>query len=45
MEIKNSEDQTCFARCLVLSVAQCGRWAEVEYNKIRKVFKIKRANK
>ena len=31
------EDKTSFAWCLVLGLAQCGRWAEVEYNKIRKV--------
>ena len=45
VEIKNSEDKTCFARCLVLGLAKCGRWAEVEYNKIRKVSKIKKANR
>ena len=45
VEIKNTEDQTCFARCLVLGLAKCGRWGEVQYNKIRKVSKIKKANK
>ena len=45
VEIKNTQDQTCFAHCLVLALAQCGRWAEVEHNKICKVSKIKKANK
>ena len=29
----------------MLGLAQSGRWAEVEYNKIRQVSKIKKANK
>ena len=45
VEIRNIEDQTCFARCLVMGLAHSGRWADVEYNKIRKVSKIKKANK
>ena len=45
VEIKNIEDQTCFSRCLVLGLAHSGRWADVEYNKLRKVSKIKKANK
>ena len=45
VEIKNYEDQTCFSRCLVLALAHGGRWADVQYDKIRKVSKIKKANK
>ena len=45
VEIKNYEDQVCFCRCLVLGLAHSGRWADVQYDKIRKVSKIKKANK
>ena len=45
VEIKNYEDQTCFSRCLVLALAHGGIWADVQYDKIRKVSKIKKANK
>ena len=34
VDIKNSEDETCFAGCLALGLAQCGRWTDVEYKKI-----------